>query len=115
MKYFEWNIAIGNYFFNYEKAGKEILLFISPLEIGEIGIKSFGFVSKEEALADLYDAMCYGYAGFTKAEPISKRVEILFDSWNKSRLEYSNQIEQILNLTVHLLPTKRLILRILSI
>jgi hypothetical protein len=42
VKYFDWNIAIGNYFFNYEKAGKEVHLFISPFEIGKIGINQLG-------------------------------------------------------------------------
>ena len=28
-------------------------LFISPLEIGEIGINQLGFTSKEEAIADI--------------------------------------------------------------
>lgn len=50
MRYFDWNIVIGNYFFNYEKGGKDVHLFISPLEIGEIGINQLGFTSKEEAM-----------------------------------------------------------------
>ena len=29
MRYFDWNIVIGNYFFNYEKGGKDVHLFIS--------------------------------------------------------------------------------------
>ena len=85
MKYFEWNKVIGNFFFSYEKAGKDILLFISPAEIGEIGIKSLGFISKEEALADFYYAICCGYAGFTKADSITRRIEILFSLWNQSK------------------------------
>lgn len=47
MRYFDWNIVIGNYFFNYEKGGKDVHLFISPLEIGEIGINQLGFTSLE--------------------------------------------------------------------
>ena len=82
MRYFDWNIVIGNYFFNYEKGGKDVHLFISPLEIGEIGINQLGFTSKEEAIADYYLALSNGYAGFTRSRSIIKRVEILFTLWN---------------------------------
>ena len=70
MRYFDWNIAIGNYFFNYEKAGKDVHLFISPLEVGKIGVNQLGFTSEEDAIADYYNALSNGYAGFTKSVPI---------------------------------------------
>ena len=82
MRYFDWNIAIGNYFFNYEKAGKDVHLFISPLEVGKIGVNQLGFTSEEDAIADYYNALSNGYAGFTKSVPIIRRVEKLFTLWN---------------------------------
>lgn len=86
MKYFDWNIAIGNYFFNYDKAGKDIHLFISASEIGEIGINQLGFISTEDAILDYYNALCSGYGGFTKAVPFVRRIDILFSLWNKRKV-----------------------------
>lgn len=85
MRYFDWNIAIGNYFFNYEKVGKSVHLFISPSEIGEIGINRFGFASEEDAIIDYYNALSTGYAGFVKTDSIIKKAEILFALWNERK------------------------------
>jgi hypothetical protein len=85
MRYFDWNIAIGNYFFNCEKAEKNVHLFIFPSEIGEIGINRFGFASEEDAIMDYYNALSVGYAGFEKTNSIIKKAEILFALWNKNK------------------------------
>ena len=85
MKYFDWNIAVGNYFFNSEKAGKDVYLFISASEIGEIGMNQLGFNSTDDAIIDYYNALCSGYAGFAKTVPIVRRIDILFSLWNERK------------------------------
>lgn len=81
MKYLEWNNAIGNYLFNPRKAGKDVLLFISPSEIGQIGINHFNFASKKEAIADFYNAIRTGFPLYAKADPITTRAEKLYNKW----------------------------------
>lgn len=81
MKYLEWNNAIGNYFFNPNKAGKDVLLFISPSAIGQIGIKHFSFATEEEALADFYNAIRTGFPFYGKNDPVTIRAEKLYTKW----------------------------------
>lgn len=85
MRYFDWNIAIGNYFFNSEKAGKDVHLFISPSEVGKIGVNQLGYTSEEDAITDYYNVLYSGYSGFTRTDPIIRRVEILFSLWNERK------------------------------
>lgn len=81
MRYLEWNNAIGNYLFNYDKAGKDVLLFISPSAIGQIGITHFSFTTKEEAIADFYDAIRTGFPLYARIDPITTRAEKLYTKW----------------------------------
>lgn len=84
MRYLEWNKAIGNYFFNPNKAGKDVLLFISLSAIGQIGIRHFNFATEEESLADFYNAIRAGFPLYGKNDPVTTRAEKLYNKW-KSR------------------------------
>lgn len=81
MRYLEWNHAIGNYFFNSQKAGKEVLLYISQKEISEIGFSSFGFNTSEESWADFSKSLKTGFPGTSSKNGFIEKFEVVNDKW----------------------------------
>ncbi|MCF7824820.1 MAG: hypothetical protein K9N35_11690 [Candidatus Marinimicrobia bacterium] len=59
MQYFEWNRAIGSFFFNEQNAEKEVYLFTSLQDIMEIGKKNGVEGSEQDVLKDFYNALIY--------------------------------------------------------
>lgn len=57
MKYLQWNHIIGEYFFNPNKADKEVLLYVTQKEISDLGIIKFNFTSEKESWEDFCKAL----------------------------------------------------------
>ena len=57
MKYLQWNHIIGEYFFNPNKADKEVLLYITQKEISDLGRIKFNFGSEKESWEDFCKAL----------------------------------------------------------
>lgn len=82
MEYLKWNTLIARYYFNRDKAGKDVLLYTTKKEIARLGIASSNFSSEEESWEDYCDTVRRGlkYAG---KKSFSENVKIAIDEWIK--------------------------------
>lgn len=81
MKYLEWNRAIGNYFFNSKKAGKEVLLYITQQEIIRLGLKVGTFSSSEESWSDYCNAVKNGFPEIGAKNGLIEKINIVTNKW----------------------------------
>lgn len=80
MDYSEWNTAIAHHFFNVDKGGNEVLLFVNEKEINVIGSM------KKSRVTDFIGAM-KTEAESTKGH-VCKRALQLFEGWRETGCPY---------------------------
>lgn len=87
MNYLQWNNAIGNWFFNQEKAEEEVYLFISRYDIIKIG-KEIGLAgSDEEIFLDYIDAIKKGIPGRPFNGNILEQALYAFQKWQNNPIK----------------------------
>lgn len=82
MEYLQWNAVISAYFFNADKAGKEVLLYITKKEVSRLGIANFGFNSEQESWEDYCNNVRKGLK-FTGKRTFSENVKTAIEEWLK--------------------------------
>ncbi|WP_288882973.1 hypothetical protein [Pedobacter panaciterrae] len=83
MEYLQWNSVIASYFFNPEKAGKEVLLYITKKEIARLGIKHLNFQTEEESWEDYCDVVSKGLRNSGRKKPLSDNIKLSIEEWSK--------------------------------
>ncbi|WP_228851266.1 hypothetical protein [Aegicerativicinus sediminis] len=92
MNYLEWNNAIGSFYFNLNKAEKEINLFISKSDIIQIGRNS-GFQGKDkEIFNDYINAVKNGPPGSSLYFNILEAALYSYKIWKKNPIKIDNII-----------------------
>jgi len=89
MNYIEWNNAIGNFFFNQEKAEKEVHLFISNIDVVKIGRERGLDGDSESIFLDYIAAIRKGIPGKPSNANILEQALYTFNKWkdNPQRIE----------------------------
>lgn len=107
MNYFEWNNAIGEYYFNTTNAEKEVHLFITRDDIIRIG-KSQGIQIDGEAIfADYIQAIIFGGEPNTELQTRFNLIErplTLFEEWNTAANHYEEYPYYLAFLSLYVLP-----------
>jgi hypothetical protein len=83
MNFLSWNYIIAKYFFNPEKAGKEVLLYITKNEIARLGVKHLNFISEEESWEDYCDVISKGLRNGGRRKLFSENIKFSIDEWDK--------------------------------
>ncbi|MBV7530468.1 hypothetical protein [Chitinophaga sp. sic0106] len=83
MKYLEWNHVISRYLFNNEKAGKEVLLYITQQEISLLGMKSFDFSDKDESWSDYCKALKNGFPEIHNKHSFLDKFNVINNKWSQ--------------------------------
>lgn len=81
MKYLEWNYIIGEYFFNPNNAGKEVLLYVTQKEISELGIKKFNFANERESWEDFCRAIKSGFPETAAQSNFIDKFSVVAKKW----------------------------------
>jgi hypothetical protein len=83
LEYLQWNSVISNYFFNPEKAGKEVLLYITKNEISRLGVKHLNFLSEEESWEDYCEVVSKGLRNGGRKRLLSDNIKFAINEWDK--------------------------------
>lgn len=81
MKYLEWNHIIGEYFFNPNKADKEVLLYITQKEISDLGRIKFNFGSEKESWEDFCKALKGDFPETTSKANFIDKFLVVANKW----------------------------------